>query len=415
MDQHLKEIIRRLKTKHPSWNANRIARNVAKEANVSLEEATAALAEFNKPNKTLRNLVLGSATLTVLGIAALGYLYRAPKPEPKPAAEAQIKDKIQFSDLYKKIDSIERNKLKRIVIESTKKAYPMTKEDLLAETQEIIRSSKFQDRHSGLMPTNVNRIESFQGNYFTPEPNPEYTKRLRLAAQDSIVHFLDFVRCDYIKQPTNIRFTIPKKASHVNMFDKEITIYMVAEYGEVKFSKYRFELPGTYETIDREEYEPQWGESTSNIIFAKKDGKYRIKQAVPAPIFYSTSSDLVERIETPVIELFHRLVRPYTIAEISKHINEATTDAEVLAIADRYSEKEEKFVHGMSIVWWYKYNEDRELGISKEQLHKRFVQYDNMPRYAGANELARKIQAIGVEQAIKLYAIDQDALFQGIE
>ena len=36
-------------------------------------------------------------------------------------------------------------------------------------------------------------------------------------------------------------------------------------------------------------------------------------------------------------------------------------------------------------------------------------------RYLTLDELAKKIQAIGVKQAIKLYATDQNALFQAIE
>ena len=267
----------------------------------------------------------------------------------------------------------------------------------------------------------IKLLESYSGVYVKIEPDITYAQNLVNEARISIEHLFNFLNVPYLQQ-TAIDITIPREKKDFRFkFNKNKPFYLVADLGSIIVASYEVNIGGIKSKAEVKQSSPKGGETERQITFNSTNNGFEIMQSNDFPIFYNTSGDLVHLVEVPAIEALHESVKNYTFHNLvngfkKKRIKSPEeSKQEIRDLSDEYLSQEEKFVHALSILWLERYNQDRKLGLRKDELDKRFADYEKDPRFKGTNALARYIPQIGIPTAINLYVENPDELFKSLK
>ena len=140
----------------------------------------------------------------------------------------------------------------------------------------------------------------------------------------------------------------------------------------------------------------------------------KVEETEISPIFYKTTSSLIGMIVSPAHEVLHKIIAPYTIKNLNSELENISPDNNFEDYRDKHLHKEEKLVQGLSILWFKKYNKDKNFDFREQELADYFNNLEKSPIYKGSGKLADYIKAIGVAKAISLYVNNPNELFKGI-
>ncbi len=284
--------------------------------------------------------------------------------------------------------------------------------DTSQETQD--KDLEFLLNESRINRASLNSVgfqNSSATSYINFEQNGRFASQLIKLGKDSIDHIVKYIDSPYIEKE-NLSFEIPKKKDDIS--PEGNIIYLVAGLGEITRSNYRVTLKdGKSGTLVKEETDASAGENNISILVTAREKGFDFTQEYKKPIFYNTSQDKVYLIETFAIEALHRMVRKYTHKNIAREISEIERTYKALyGVLEKWKVNEEAIVHAISIHWLKQYNADRKLGLSETEMNERFARYLLNPRYSGVASFSTKLETLGVQRVMELYATQPDTLFE---
>jgi len=153
------------------------------------------------------------------------------------------------------------------------------------------------------------------------------------------------------------------------------------------------------------------GEAVANILLKKRDKGFDIEKYGEGAIFYRTSSPDILLVESPQIEVLHKAVEPYSLGHLKNELRNLSKQYDALIAINESRDREEKFVHALSILWLRQYNKNRSLGFNEQEIDDRFAEYEKDIKYKGVNNISQHIANIGIKKAIELYVTAPDELF----
>ena len=313
---------------------------------------------------------------------------------------------------------IDKSSLKAIELE--RKKYDLT--DI--EKSQYLRRFKDEMKNNGLKLTEDPKIyNSYIKTWVKFEPDTGYAEKLTKKFGDSMDHSQEFFDSPLLSRPSTVFYT-PSNADEFNSIGavrSNQSIILCFEYGEDVFCG----IEGhTDKGIIRGEIKPNVslaGNASRSFSHDYKFPDLRINIKY-MPIKISTSQNYIAIIYTPSVELLHHEFEKYTTMhgamELKKHIekNKNVKDEEIPKMLEtamkNYTRKEEIIVHGLGIEWIKKYNKDRRLGLTEDNIDRLSLSEIWFESYKGeANNVYRKIEKLGVKETIKLYAEQPDKLF----
>jgi len=374
-------------------------------------------------NRGRRRFLTGAAVVTALGIGGLGLHLVLTDPPP-------TKKNVNWLD---NLDSERRLRADyekdpfqlygidpSIIIPSTKDYHRPTREEINAAMSEIVRETHRNPEVPNIYRDKISQIEivdSFKVNFGVPEKNSTRAKRLVSHAKTSIPHFINFIGSDRLQVP-KVDFQVPQDIQGIKVENpKGIVMYLLDRYGKKTCTWYNV----THEDRKYPMFVPisqeSYGESNFSLRNLTLKNGFKVEFLTHKAIFYRTSvEDPVGLLETPAIEVLHRLIRPYTIKNIDDNIRTIERNTKKLyQVVGGWVEKEESIVHAASILWWPQANKDLGLGLSEQQMQERFSQYDQpnkFPRYKGITKTAQTLRTIGVTKGVELYMDNPGELFE---
>lgn len=365
------------------------------------------LAKLEKERKISRRKFIKNAAListgTAIGLGALTkgvwYMYKYFTYDPR--------------DVFDRGYDFNVKALPKITPRELIHKHTLTTEEHKFNLEELLKSLDVK----GKTISDIKFVRSYRKTWLRLEPDMGYANRLIKEANESIEHMVNFLGSGYIIKQ-NIRFEVPQNVKNINFNEVPgILFYLVADYRNEIMSIYKAKVNGKegYGKVSIKR-NPS-GETSREIDFIVTKIGFDFKGYRSNAIIYSTSMDIVKLVETPAIEFLHKCVGRHTVKHIAdevKNIN-LTYDA-IRTSIDKHKNREEKFVHALSILWLRQYNKDRNLGLTEEELTERFEQYEkkdiSLLKYNGANKLSRYIARIGIQKSIELYVDNPNELFK---
>ncbi len=249
------------------------------------------------------------------------------------------------------------------------------------------------------------------------ETDPRFVKKIILGARDSIDHLVEFLGSPNHVTNMPVYFEVPQKAEDIKMEEKKyILFYVVSELGRTVRINYKIPVKEGINYSLAEFDQPLLG--LNHLPFPDKDGNFNARKNNFYPTFYATNNSRIYLIETPAIEFLHNSLRKYTLAHVEKEVGGKNMPLRQIRLAvGENSVEEEKFVHALSILWLRKYNSDRKLGLTEQELSGRFSQYEqgtqgSVNQFQGVNDLSQFVNKIGVANAINMYVNNPRSLFK---
>ena len=247
------------------------------------------------------------------------------------------------------------------------------------------------------------------------EPDINYANALIGEAIDSTNNLFKFLSSRYLRK-SEAGFKIPVTTSDVNFGSgdnkQNVIVYLFADIYSHATNTYRANINGkeTYRGFTRKER-----------VFGS-EGNHSLDASRNEPIFYNTSSPIASLVSAVPIEVLHRAIRKYTIANTNRDLEKAARqNAGTVSQQEQHNSVvfnhltlEEKFVHALSMLWLRQYNRQAKLGLTQEEMEGQIARYESMDRYRGTGKLADRISQIGIRKAIEMYVHNPDALFKGI-
>ena len=241
------------------------------------------------------------------------------------------------------------------------------------------------------------------------EPDIDYANALIAEANDSTNNLFGFLNSIRLRKP-EVRFKIPASASDVNPAaanNKAVTVYLFADMHYQATNIYKIKVNGKELVRDYPRDERVFGSELYHSLDASSN----------EPIYYNTSSPIASLVSAVPIEVLHRAMRKYTIANTKSDLEKArrkagkVSEQEHNIIVYNNFSMEEKFVHALAALWLKQYNQKAKLGLTKEELDAQVSKYETIDRYRGTGKLAEIISGIGIRNAIDIYAKNPGVLF----
>lgn len=299
----------------------------------------------------------------------------------------------------------------RIILES--KTRNPDKRERARDLQQILSRAPFQK-------SDIEKVEATKAvelGYISPEKNSHLSRQVERLGRNSIDHMFAFINSPYLTKD-KLHFYSPKTAKEIKKESRELNVYIVSKVGTINETTYKLSLKThkpAYTVIDCEQTSA--GENEMKFEVEAKQRGFTLKQSeFFTPLFYSTSSERISKVETLAIETLHHALRPYTQKHFGAEIeNIDRTNKDLNNAINKWKDREETITHSIAILWIQQYNQDRQLGLSQEEFEKRFSWYREASCYRYVKELARELPQISIKKAIELYATNPEELFRGLE
>ncbi len=247
--------------------------------------------------------------------------------------------------------------------------------------------------------------------WYKPEPDIAYSKNFIAQAERGIKHFFNFIRSSQIKIPKFEFIQIQKdeKIDYLNEnTDGRVKFYLVSAMGVTQTMT--FSAKYLYSSVDLTRTLRISGQAPLKYDTIK-EFKERYTRA---PIFISTTDIGLDIVETPALEVFHKVLAPYTLANINREYNLNMTPEDTAQLINKHTTMEEKLVHAIGILWLGRYSHDGNFDISNEELQQHFLKKEQVFKYNGVNKFSKYIADIGIRKAISMYRLNPQELFRGI-
>ena len=382
--------------------------NIRRKIGIITEEE-----RLNLKRRVKRNKIL-TASLLVLSAAAGAYFYVVGSNySTKKSNDATYQDVSSRRKNYERGYELKVESLPQIVLPQLRTQIPANGEVNKKALEQILTQYQNLRRYS------VSLVNSYEDKLIRVEPDRAYSNRLTKEAKTSIEHMLKFFNYDWPKNP-NVLIEIPRSADEVRVeHGNNLMLYLVAEISLNTQSYFNFKLGESSFTVDSKLPQPIAGESALSLDFYFDGKENKLVAQKNRPIFYSTSLDVTSLVETPAIEVLHKLMEPYVIDHFKEEFkNKTLSKEEVNSITQKIMARSEKFVHALSILWLRRYNKDLGIGLTNTELEERFRKYEEKSIgnsvYNGANALSQKIEKIGIRKSIDIFKSNPEMVFQDL-
>jgi len=302
--------------------------------------------------------------------------------------------------------------LPKIYLKKDNAVYVPTTEEIKLYSQQVSDHYKakgkqvLQIKFLGAVSKYVMRVEQ-DGNYAQ-----RYTKQAKISIEHA-QEFFDFPELSN----TAVNFVVPKTPEEVIIDDGPLKAYVVAHLIERESLGFQIITDEESAQADVNINKEIAGVSISDERLAAGNGKIDLRRAGKRAIFYSTTAPLESLVCAPIIEFLHSRFHESLYSHLNKKFEGVSGTADIFIKGfHELSDREEKFVHALGILWFEQYNEDRNLGFSGESLKGYFSKRESLnPCYNGMQKLAEHIRKIGVKEARRLYIEEPDKLFEVVE
>jgi hypothetical protein len=241
-------------------------------------------------------------------------------------------------------------------------------------------------------------------------------------AEKSIEAMLEFVKSPYLDKK-DYGIIAPKSPEDIELEVKDrdkINIYILKN--RVDILRYHFILGKTKEGDDyyKEMFFadlPQ-GTALKSVLFRSSTKEIEMAPSQNILISLDSEKPAGSFSPTPYVELLHSMIGRHTIARslkiFEKPFKEGTlTMQQCIDIMTEEVSKEEVLVHSIAYVFTRKYASKTGLFDFEKEKENLFMEYDK-GKYTGMAKMIPKIEKIGVQKAIQMYAENPDELFKGV-
>ncbi len=358
-------------------------------------------------------LLLALAT----GAACGGKAAVAPTVMPTPTTTA-VATHTQRAPAQRKLSLEEVLELAQIKPDSAEemKEAKYVKADVHEQFQSQLSMYLEQQRPIYGLPVDVKAVAHTPIEYISFLESPEQHTELVQRAEAALAHGLNYWKHDKLHTPKT-KIIVPKSKDQIQKEQPNdgLNIYAVKEAGTLHpYTAVAYYPNGASLSIDLVVNETTYGEAPQSIAINVKDGRAKVVQTTERLLWVIDESDPLT-FTTPALEVLHvqfnRLRLAYLVAIFKQNPN--IPESRLQKYAEELTLLEELMVHGgMGLNWKYKLNEDWNLGLTQEQIIATEGWANTYPRQLQAT--AERVNGLGLEQAVNLYATDIHKFFEGI-